>query len=88
NGFFSDQGIIHLANHCNQQLEQLSLTLPKNLIQSNTITQSSIKELATKCSRLRQFTCLGQSRINPELAKETFLLYCPQFISCDFGNIY
>ncbi|CAO3617782.1 unnamed protein product [Cunninghamella echinulata] len=43
NGFFSDQGIIHLANHCNRQLEQLSLTLPKNLIQSNTITQFSIK---------------------------------------------
>ncbi|ORZ25838.1 hypothetical protein BCR42DRAFT_401030 [Absidia repens] len=83
-GFFSDKGVKHVANSCHA-LEIISFSLPKGLAQSNTITQNSLDCLSISCPRLTQFTCLGQTRIDPTLAEHTFRLHCPHFSYCDFG---
>ncbi|CAO3599976.1 unnamed protein product [Absidia cylindrospora] len=83
-GFFSDKGVKHVANACHA-LEIVFLSLPKGLVQSNTITHDSLDYLSMSCPRLTQFTCLGQTRIDPTLAEHTFRLHCPHFSYCDFG---
>lgn len=84
-GFFSDKGLLALANHCHK-LQVLSLTLPHGLVQSNTITQTAIEGLAQSCPLLVRFTCRGQIRLHPHHVETTLRLHCPVFTHCDIGS--
>lgn len=83
-GLFSDQGIIALADHCSE-LQEVSLKLPDNLVQSNTITHVAIDRLAVSCPALVRLTLLGQIRINHQKAEQTLRRHCKRFTYCGFG---
>lgn len=61
-GCFSDQGLLAVAQHC-QEIQTLVVTLPSYFIQSNTITTKTIDALTLHCPKLKRFVCDGQVRI-------------------------
>ncbi|SAL97742.1 hypothetical protein [Absidia glauca] len=83
-GLFSDQGVITMADSCSE-LQEVSLNLPDNLVQSNTITHAAIDRLAVSCPALEKLTILGQIRINHQMAEQTLRRHCKRFTYCDFG---
>ncbi|KAI9280154.1 hypothetical protein BC943DRAFT_283619 [Umbelopsis sp. AD052] len=90
-GNISDSAILALADHC-PGLEELVISLPHGIVQSNKITDKSLKILAQSCSRLKVVLCPGQTRIS-ELTILAFQKYCPQLETYDFSteqkfNIY
>lgn len=60
-GYMSDTAILAIAKHC-PLIENLIVTLPKYIIQSNTITTVSLEALS-KCVHLKKLICTGQVRI-------------------------
>jgi hypothetical protein len=65
-GYFSDVATIAVADHC-RQLDSLVITLPSNIIQSNTITMDTINALKKNCHKPIKFYCPGQTRISEYL---------------------
>ncbi|KAH8553058.1 hypothetical protein BGW37DRAFT_415183, partial [Umbelopsis sp. PMI_123] len=74
-GNISDSAILSLANHC-PDLESLIISLPHGIVQSNKITDKSMKILAQTCSQMKVVVCLGQTRIS-EQTSLAFQTYCP-----------
>ncbi|KAI8890733.1 hypothetical protein K501DRAFT_167813 [Backusella circina FSU 941] len=75
-GYFSDFATMTVAHHCHQ-LKTFIVTLPSNIIQSNTITMDTIRALKRNCHKLKQFSCPGQTRISE------YLLACKNNICTD-----
>lgn len=73
-GCLSDQGLIAIANNC-KLLDTLLVTLPSNIIQSNTITTKTLEALETHCLSLRSFVCGGQIRITRHINQEPTRYY-------------
>lgn len=70
-GYMSDTAILAIAEHC-PYIENLIVTLPKYIIQSNTITSISLEALS-KCVHLKKLICTGQVRIASK-ERESWLL--------------
>ncbi|CAO3637513.1 unnamed protein product [Mucor fragilis] len=70
-GYMSDTAILAIAEHC-PLIESLIVTLPKFIIQSNTITSISLEALS-KCVHLKKLICTGQVRIASK-ERESWLL--------------
>jgi hypothetical protein len=90
-GNISDSAILALADHC-PELEDLIISLPHGIVQSNKITDKSLKILAQSCSRMKVVVCRGQTRIS-EQTTLAFQKYCPLLVTYDFSteqkpNIY
>ncbi|KAL0080354.1 hypothetical protein J3Q64DRAFT_1759656 [Phycomyces blakesleeanus] len=83
-GYLSDSSITALASNC-PKLEALAITLPSNIVQSNTITLVAIKSLAEHCPRLRQFICPGQTRISGPQTQAFIEQHCPLLRDYDFS---
>ncbi|KAI9017946.1 hypothetical protein CLU79DRAFT_706279 [Phycomyces nitens] len=61
-GYLSDSSVMALAHNC-PGLQTLEITLPLNIVQSNTITMESLEALGDHCPRLSKLICPGQTRI-------------------------
>jgi len=70
-GYMSDTAILAITEHC-PLIENLIVTLPKYIIQSNTITSTSLEALS-KCVHLKKLICTGQVRIASK-ERESWLL--------------
>lgn len=82
-GFISDTTIVTLINHC-PFLESLILTLPRHIIQANTVTFASLKALS-QSKHLKLFVCKGQVRISTAEYKGWLYKYCPCLEYCDLS---
>lgn len=82
-GYMSDSAILAITENC-PLIETLIVTLPKYIIQSNTITSISLEALS-KCLHLKKFICTGQVRIATEERGSWLLEKCTSLEHCDLS---
>lgn len=82
-GYLSDTAILAIAQNC-PLIETLIVTLPKYIIQSNTITSTSLEALCN-CKLLKKFVCRGQIRIASDQSKKLLFQHCPSLEHCDLS---
>ncbi|RCI01644.1 hypothetical protein CU097_015342 [Rhizopus azygosporus] len=82
-GFLSDSSIFAIVEHC-QLIESLIMTLPRHIVQANTVTFAALEVLA-QLPRLKIFVCRGQVRIATKQNEEWMYKHCPSLIHCDFS---
>lgn len=82
-GYVSDITILAIAQSC-PLIETLIVTLPRHIVQSNTITFLSLQSLAT-CTHLKKFVCRGQVRISNPESEAWLYSHCPQLEHCDLS---
>ncbi|GAN06100.1 hypothetical protein MAM1_0112c05577 [Mucor ambiguus] len=82
-GYMSDTAILAITEHC-PLIESLIVTLPKYIIQSNTITSISLEALS-KCVHLKQLICTGQVRIASKERESWLLENCMSLKHCDLS---
>jgi hypothetical protein len=82
-GYMSDTGILAIVRNC-PLIETLIVTLPKYIIQSNTITAASLEALGG-CKHLKKLVCRGQIRIASEESKKRLVQHCPLLEHCDLS---
>ncbi|KAG2199279.1 hypothetical protein INT46_006679 [Mucor plumbeus] len=82
-GYMSDSAILAITENC-PLIETLIVTLPKYIIQSNTITSVSLEALS-KCLHLKKFICTGQVRIATEERGSWLLEKCTSLEHCDLS---
>ncbi|KAI9250623.1 hypothetical protein BY458DRAFT_524614 [Sporodiniella umbellata] len=82
-GFISDRAIETLAQQC-PLIETLILTLPKNIIQANTMTLDSLL-LLTQFKHLKVLVCKGQIRISKKEHKNWLYSHIPSLEYCDLS---
>ncbi|KAG1456983.1 hypothetical protein G6F56_006711 [Rhizopus delemar] len=82
-GFISDAAIAAIVQHC-PCVEALVLTLPRNIVQANTMTQASLDSLIQfKC--LKVLICKGQIRIANGEYKNWLYKNIPSLEYCDLS---
>lgn len=82
-GYVSDIAILAITQNC-PLIETLIVTLPKHIIQSNTITFLSLQSLQ-HCVYLKKFVCRGQVRISNQESQDWLYAHCPQLQYCDLS---
>lgn len=82
-GYVSDIAILAITQNC-PLIETLIVTLPKHIIQSNTITFLSLQSLQG-CIYLKKFICRGQVRISNQESQDWLYAHCPQLQYCDLS---
>ncbi|KAI8080365.1 hypothetical protein BDF21DRAFT_418887 [Thamnidium elegans] len=82
-GYVSDIAILAITQNC-PLIETMIVTLPKHIIQSNTITFHSLQSLSN-CIYLKKFICRGQVRISNQESQDWLYANCPQLQCCDLS---
>ncbi|CAO3696127.1 unnamed protein product [Rhizopus stolonifer] len=82
-GFISDAAIAAIVQHC-PCVETLVLTLPRNIVQANTMTQASLDSL-TQFKCLKVLVCKGQIRISNGEYKNWLYKHIPSLEYCDLS---
>jgi hypothetical protein len=82
-GYMSDTAILAITQNC-PLIETLIVTLPKYIIQSNTITLTSLVALGN-CKHLKKLVCRGQIRIASEESRKRLFQHCPLLEHCDLS---
>ncbi|PHZ17695.1 uncharacterized protein RHIMIDRAFT_11003 [Rhizopus microsporus ATCC 52813] len=82
-GFLSDSSIFAIVEHC-QLIESLIMTLPRHIVQANTVTFAALEVLA-QLPGLKIFVCRGQVRIATKQNEEWMYKHCSSLIHCDLS---
>lgn len=80
-GFISDKTVDIIVQHC-PLLETFVATLPRPIIQANTVTFTSLEKLA-QLKHLKIFVCKGQVRISKIEYKNWLYKHCPSLKCCN-----